>query len=495
MTNWRLLHARQEKIALPAITLVGLALRLFRLGSMSYWFDEAISLSIAQADLHVILTNAIRSSHPPLYYLLLKGWLALGSGSSEAAVRLPSALLSAVAIPAVYALARTLFPRHQAIGLIGAMLLAIAPFPIAYAQEARMYALQLLLVVLMLLAFFRAWQQGHLRWWLFFVATATLGVYAQYFTFLVIGGLHLVALLDRKRLKVRWRKLLLADLAVALLFVPQLLIFLGQTGIAMASDWVAPDPVYIVRALHMLILSYSLPPWGVAAGFFVTLSLAALATYQMAHTLRQNTDQSDRASLLLVLLTFWSPLLLVAVLSVVRPFFLPFRSLTVIVPSYVLLLAYGLKSAHRRSPLPVLYGLLAVLVLLSLKYYYTAPGFAKPPYRDVALLIAERAEADDFELHTSDGSYLPFLYYEQPVQVYLLSGDPDSRKPEPVYALMGGQTIDREEALTLDERIWLVVALEHSLDYQQQMLEWFRQRRTVLAEHDVRGIKVYLLSR
>jgi hypothetical protein len=394
----------------------------------------------------------------------------------------------------VYTLACTLFPRQRYIGLISASLLAIAPFPIAYAQEARMYALQLLLVPLMLLAFFRAWHGGQRPWWLFFVLVATLAAYAQYFTLLAIGGLHLVALLDHERWGLRWRGLLLADVGIALLFAPQAWVFMRQIGIALASDWVVADPAYLVKALHALILSYSLPPWGVAVGFFVTLSLAILVTYQMAHLLRRNSIRVERTALFLVLLTFWPPLLLAAVLIVVQPFFMPYRSLTVVIPSYIVLLAYGLSNAPRRSPLPFLYGLLVTLILLSLAHYFFAPGFAKPPYRDAAALIAQRAEAGDIELHTSDGSYLPFLYYEQSLPNYLLTGDPDARKPEPVYALMGGQTIDRADALAQNRRIWLVVALEHSLEYQQEMLEWFQRQRGVLQEHDVGGIKVYLLG-
>jgi hypothetical protein len=292
----------------------------------------------------------------------------------------------------------------------------------------------------------------------------------------------------------RWRGLLLADLAIALLFAPQAAVFLGQTGIALASDWMEPDPIYLIRAIHALILSYSLPTWGVAIGFFVTLSLAALGTYQMILALRRSRESATQQALWLVLLTFWPPLLLIALTIVVRPFYMPYRSLTVAIPSYVILLAYGLSCARRRSPMPILYGLLAVLIALSLGYYYFDSRFAKPPYRDAAALIAEQAGTDDIELHISDGSYLPFLYYERPVPVYLLKGDPDARKPEPVYALMGGQTIGLEEALTQDRRIWLVVALEHSWEYQQHTLNRFLAQRTVVEEHSVGGIDVYLLD-
>jgi len=60
--------------------------------------------------------------------------------------------------------------------------------------------------------------------------------------------------------------------------------------------------------------------------------------------------------------------------------------------------------------------------------------------------------------------------------------------------MLGGQTISREEALAWDRRVWLVVALEHSFDYQRETLTWFQTRRPVVEEYDVGGIQVYLLD-
>jgi len=80
------------------------------------------------------------------------------------------------------------------------------------------------------------------------------------------------------------------------------------------------------------------------------------------------------------------------------------------------------------------------------------------------------------------------------VPSYLLRGDPDARKPDHVYRMLGGQTIRREEALTWDRRGWLVVALEYSFDYQRETLTWFQIQRPVVEEYDVEGIQVYLLD-
>jgi mannosyltransferase len=500
MTDQRPLPKRQT-IALLAITGVGLGLRLFHLGSRSYWLDEAISLGIARNDVATILTNMVQSSHPPLYYLSLKGWLALGLGGNETTVRLLSALLSTAAIPAVYALARVLFDTRTA--LVSAGLMAISPFQVLYAQEARMYGLLSLLMTLTLLAFVHAWRTNRLRNWLLFAAGATSCAYTHYFSFLVLAGVGLFALVEglASRTWRRWPGLLLAGTMVTVLFAPQLGLFLDKATDAMGTRWVAPNPLYFFTSVYFLLLSYTLSGWLVAVAMFVSLFIVLLVLWQAVKTVRrlwgpQTPERRQKQQALLLLLsTAIAPVLILAVLLIVKPFWVPERTLTIVTPAYAVFLAQGLTQAPRRSPMPLLYGLLVVLMVVSLGNYYFDPQYAKPPYRDAAELIAGEAGPGDIEVHTSDGSYLPFLQYPQPVSSYLLRGDPDARKPDPVYEVLGGQTISREEALAQDQRIWLVVALEHSIDYQLETLDWFQGQRPVLEEYEVGGIRVYLLGK
>lgn len=490
-----------KQIGPPALlTSLGLGLRLFHLGSQSYWLDEAISLGIARADLATILTNVAQSSHPPLYYLLLKGWLTLGLGGNETTARLLSALLSTAAILAVYALARGLFDECTA--LVSAALMAVSPFQVLYAQEARMYGLLTLLTTLTVLTFVRAWQVNRPGDWFLFAGAATSCVYTHYFSFLVLGGVGLFALLDSlaSRTWKRWPGLLLAGAVVALFFVPQLGLFLNKATNAMGTRWVAPNYLFFFTSLYFLILSYTIPTWAAAVAMFVSLFVVLLVLWQAIKALwrlwaAQTLEQvRTRQALLLLLSTTVAPLLALAVVLVIRPFWVPERTLTIVTPAYAVLLAQELTQTPRKLPLAAFYGLLAVLMTISLGYYYFDLQYAKPPYRDAAALIAGRARLGDIEVHTSDGSYLPFLQYPQPVPTYLLRGDPDARKPDHVYRMLGGQTISREEALAQDRRVWLVVALEHSFDYQRETLTWFQTRRPVVEEYDVEGIQIYLLD-
>ena len=57
--------------ALAAVTLFALALRLFRLGYQSFWFDEILSWISAQGTpWHVMTQREENTNIPPLYYLV-----------------------------------------------------------------------------------------------------------------------------------------------------------------------------------------------------------------------------------------------------------------------------------------------------------------------------------------------------------------------------------------------------------------------------------------
>ncbi len=78
---------------------------------------------------------------PPLYQIILNRWMHL-FGSGDLAVRLPSALLSLLAIALLYLIGRSAVSSQAAI--LACLFMAVSPFDIYYAQEARMYSLVVL---------------------------------------------------------------------------------------------------------------------------------------------------------------------------------------------------------------------------------------------------------------------------------------------------------------------------------------------------------------
>ncbi len=134
---------------------VGVALGvLARLYSPSaLWLDEALSVGIATRPVPELLSALRSDGSPPLYYLLLHAWAGL-VGSGDLAVRSLSTAFSLAALPAAWLAGRRL--GGAAAGRAALLLLAVSPFAVRYATEARMYALVQLLAVAGVLAVLRA---------------------------------------------------------------------------------------------------------------------------------------------------------------------------------------------------------------------------------------------------------------------------------------------------------------------------------------------------
>ena len=144
-------------LGLVAIIALGLLLRIHQIGAASLWYDEIFSAYWIHRPLSYLWTDGlIIETTPPLYYSLLKLWVAF-AGDGDVALRLFSAAASTATIPLVFLLGAEL--ATPAAGLLAALLFALSPMQIYYAQEARGYAmlpLAFALALLGLLRFLRA---------------------------------------------------------------------------------------------------------------------------------------------------------------------------------------------------------------------------------------------------------------------------------------------------------------------------------------------------
>jgi mannosyltransferase len=122
-----------------AITLIGAVLRVFLLSNKGLELEEVFSMWIANHNVADMLQWIARiDHHPPLYYLLLHYWIKL-NGVTPSDLRMLSVLLGAGTIPIIYLIGKRL--SGVMMGLVAAVILALSPFNIRFAQEARMYTL------------------------------------------------------------------------------------------------------------------------------------------------------------------------------------------------------------------------------------------------------------------------------------------------------------------------------------------------------------------
>jgi len=114
----------------------------FRLGSKDLWNDEAFSFFVAHRDTAATLRFIGQDTQPPLYYLALTYWLRLGHG--VLVLRSLSVVAMALAVLPLYGAARRLF--GPAVAALAGILFVLTPLITSWAQKARPYPLQTLLL-------------------------------------------------------------------------------------------------------------------------------------------------------------------------------------------------------------------------------------------------------------------------------------------------------------------------------------------------------------
>lgn len=122
-----------------AITLVGAFIRALMLSFKGMGLEETVSLWIAGHSFgEIIPWTAQINGQPPLYYFLLHIWTAI-NGTDPYYARFFSVLFSALTIPIIYLIGKRL--SGPVMGLTAAVILAVSPFHMFYAQDTSMYTL------------------------------------------------------------------------------------------------------------------------------------------------------------------------------------------------------------------------------------------------------------------------------------------------------------------------------------------------------------------
>jgi uncharacterized membrane protein len=271
-----------HRAALAAMVLLALAsavIRLWDIASYPLDSDEVFTLLGARHGWADMLTYAARDLvHPPLIYVLVKLWRALG-GESAVWLRLLPFLFSLLAFPALVRLMRNVALPYSA-QILAFALLAANPFVAHYSIHLRNYTLFLFLS-LWAMAVFIEWVRspsgrGFAALALLHLALA----WCHYFSAFLFAAQLLVVLVFQRVLLKRY-VLLLAGISIA--FLPWLIaagsVFLQNRGLGKNLAWTEkPDLIDLAWFYHLACGNLDIPKAMTLSFvlFFTPIAYAAL---------------------------------------------------------------------------------------------------------------------------------------------------------------------------------------------------------------------------
>jgi uncharacterized membrane protein len=417
---------------IAAILLLAFALRLYRLGDQSIWYDEGISIHLAQKSLAALTAHTAGDIHPPLYYYLLHFWIK-AAGSSEFAVAFLSLGFGLLLVPLVYCISRHLY--NPSVGSLAALLVAISPYNLWYSQEMRMYTLGASLGLVSLYSLLQllaragcrvqdtGWsmQNGERRvYWAVYILSAALGLYTLYYFAFLLAFLNLFVmgwwLWTRRqggRASMLWRWVL-AQLAVLILYLPWLPVALHQATDPPVPPWRAFTPFWqvVVESWSALALGQSVEPrtvWPVLLTMAIIYGLGAV--YAGTGFKTQGTALRLTRACVLWGYTF-VPVLAVYLASLWVPLF-HVRYVFTYSPAFYILLAAGLAWLRERWR-PGLWLVLSLIIVASAYSIYNLhfdPRYAADDHRAAVEYIADRWRPGDAILINAGYAYPTFLYY------------------------------------------------------------------------------------
>ncbi len=430
--------------------LIAWTLRVTTLTLQSMWIDEVMALYFTRGTFAETLRTIIRpQDNGPLFYLLLFWWRHL-MGDSDFAVRYLSALFSALTLPLVYRLARALLNRRAA--ALAMWLTAFSPFMLWFAQEAKMYALHMMVAVASTLMLLDAFRKGRVWRWAAYGLLVSSVLYSHLFGgFLVVAHGAMSVILGWRRPK-RWWAYCATMLAVGLAHLPLVRVAWNIIRFYQPRDtwrYFVPlkDMARDLLAQYIYRLSYL-----EVSGWLLLLPAALLMAGIVALGRRKDAWILPIQALL--------PVLVFYPISHRAPVYSA-KYLSAIAPAVMILIAWGAERLARLwRPLGLTAAALGLLMLGGVRRDLTEPVFQRGDWRFIARYIEQHEGPNDIVVISAFYTSHAFQRYYRGVSA-VLPFEADPYKPEPLY----------QELSERYDRMWLILHHDEAMAPKNRLRE------------------------
>jgi 4-amino-4-deoxy-L-arabinose transferase-like glycosyltransferase len=326
----------RASIVLIAILLLATVLRSVHLGRNSFWYDEVITMRLAEAKgpgALLQLLKQIDATRAPLHPLLLQGWITL-FGPSEQSSRALSVICGVMVTGVVYWIGVRVYEPRTA--LWAAWLCTLSPLLVYYSREVRMYMWLVLLTCLAWGSLFAHARDARRRWLGLYGLSLVGLAYSHPLGLVMVGTLGSTSLLYFRAFRLSPGGWLCVHLAVMLTVMPWVTQYTNHP----------PESMSGLLPLRYLL---GMPIGFVGGNFIVLLVCAMLIVYGILNINIYNVSRIEIGlepvvltnSLLLWLLI--PPVFLYVYSRVAYPIFGPARYTLFVGPPYLLLLAHGVR--------------------------------------------------------------------------------------------------------------------------------------------------------
>ncbi len=511
---------RPVALCLLIAVLLGAALRLYHLAECSIWYDEGASLYLRHlVDAHGTILDPHENNEAPMNAVLTRIWYdgivrslthyPVTSAQNDFLIRLMPCLLSIFSIPLVFVVARRVLQDPWA-GVIAALLFAVSPYQIKYAQELRIYAFYTFIGLLALYCLLRALDENRTWAWIGLVALLSLAVYSHFFavwTIFSFNAYYLCVIWPYRRHFWRW---VAANVAILVLiaYALKLAFFMNEVVKSLVYTWY-PNPTWksVFITFKTLMAGYGPSVWAYWPLFLITFGLFLLG---VAAQYKRWT-----AGALLALLTF-VPIIANAILWSHRHFsFYEDRLFIFSGAVGVMGVAAGLRALKK----PWLTGLglaaIAAFTMPCLNDYYAHRVHPVPSHnmgiwdkvdcRAAAAYLQSNLKEGDVVGLASHFTMYPFKHYLDWPKICRLG---DSRHDETVFIKTQGNApllrshglmpVPKEEATRDARRVWFVETFGRTFDWQPTtdlIRHWLDEHWAATERHTFHGLHVTLYER
>ncbi|MHB8612744.1 MAG: glycosyltransferase family 39 protein [Candidatus Dormibacteraceae bacterium] len=252
-----------------AVGVLAAAARFYRLTGRSLWLDETVTAQSAHLNSagDVIAQSLVYVNQAPLFYLIT--WLLRPWGDGEFILRLPAAIAGTLAVLAMYLIGNRILGVRG--GLVAALLMAVMPYAVWYSQEARNYALFMLITSLQIYFAFNAVTRSRRLDWLGLALFTALNLYTHYLAFAATAGVVVYVALFLGQEILRGTSGRTKAVAATIVTVAAIVGALVARRTVLRAIFLAAEDVLTKARLH--------PAYALAAGLATVVALGAFGLY------------------------------------------------------------------------------------------------------------------------------------------------------------------------------------------------------------------------